>query len=383
MNFDALRGFQEHLVQWKVPGNDCLVRIDHNDVYRHQCGYADMETGRKMRGDELYYMWSASKLITCTLGLMLYERGLFHLNDPLYEYLPEYKNVLLEVQDENGYKNYTEPKNPILVKHLFNMSAGFAYDFFTPAVQEVKKNTGGRCPTREVVRALAENPIHFEPGTGWEYSICHDILAGMIEVVAGMPLRQYAKKMLFDPLEMHDTCYNMPSEDKLSRMAVQYNYRDDINKAVPTNNTCSYMLGPDFDSGGAGVVSTIDDYMTFADALAHYGKAKNGEHILSEHTIRLMQTNFLTGKQQLDFNEKLYWYVGYGYGLGVRTMADPVLGGANSPVGEFGWGGAAGSYILIDPSNRLAMVYAHHMLNNQEIYFHSSLRNVLYGCLGK
>lgn len=382
MNFDALRDFQEHLVSWKVPGNDCLVRIAHEDVYRHQSGYANRETGKKMRGDELYFMWSSSKLITCALGLMQYERGLFHLNDPLYEYLPEYKDVLLEVTDEYGYKNYVEPKNPILVKHLFNMSAGFSYSFNTPEIQAVKEATGGRCPTREIVRALAKNPIHFEPGTGWDYSICHDILAGMIEVIAGMPLRQYARKMLFDPLEMHDTCYNMPEAGKLSRMAVQYNYRDDIHKAVPTNNTCNYMIGPDFDSGGAGVVSTIDDYMTFADALANYGKAKNGEHILSEHTIRLMQTNFLSEKQQQDFN-KLYWYVGYGYGLGVRTMADPVLAGANSPVGEFGWGGAAGSYILIDPSNKLAMVYAHHMLNNQEIYFHSRLRNVLYGCLGK
>lgn len=383
MNFDALRGFQEHLTAWKVPGNDCMIRINHENVYRYQSGYANRETGQKMKGDELYFMWSATKPITCALALTLYERGLFHLNDPLYEYLPEYRDVLLEVKDENGYTSYVEPKNPILVKHLFNMSAGFAYSFNTQAVQEVKAATGGRCPTREVVRALAQNPIHFEPGTSWEYSICHDILAGMIEVVAGKPVRQYAKEMIFDPLEMHDTCYNMPEESKLSRMAVQYNFRDDINKAVPTNNTCNYMIGPDFDSGGAGVVSTIEDYMQFADALANGGKAKNGEHILSPATVNLMGTNFLSKEQQESFNKLLYWYIGYGYGLGVRTMVDPVLGGANSPVGEFGWGGAAGAYILIDPSNKLAMVYAHHMLNNQEIYFHNRLRNVLYGCMGK
>ena len=84
MNFDKLRGFQEHLTSWKIPGNDCMVRMNHEDVYRHQSGYANMETGQKMKGDELYFMWSASKPITCALALTLYERGLFHLNDPLY-----------------------------------------------------------------------------------------------------------------------------------------------------------------------------------------------------------------------------------------------------------------------------------------------------------
>lgn len=92
MHFTKMRAFQDRLTGWRIPGNDCMIRVGHEDVYRYQSGYADMEKGRRMAGDELYFMWSASKPITCTLALRLYEEGLYLLNDPLYEYLPEFKD---------------------------------------------------------------------------------------------------------------------------------------------------------------------------------------------------------------------------------------------------------------------------------------------------
>ncbi len=379
MNFEKMKAFQDRLTGWRIPGNDCMIRVGHEDVYRYQSGYADMEKGRRMAGDELYFMWSASKPITCTLALRLYEEGLYLLNDPLYEYLPEFKDMQVREKDADGNTFLRPAKNPILVKHLFGMAAGFTYDFNSPSVKAARE-TYPTCPTREIIRAVAQEPLTFDPGTHWAYSLCHDVLSAFIGVVSGMPTREYAKKALFDPLGMVDSSYNLPADTaKLSRMAVQYNYRDDLGKALPTNNTCGHILGSDFDSGGAGIVSTVTDYMEFVDAMANGGVAKNGYRVLSPATIDLMRKNFLSPTQMQDFS----WsqLAGYGYGLGVRTMVDPCASGSNGSVGEFGWGGAAGAYLIIDPDRKTALMYAHHMLNNQEPYFSPRLRNVLYACL--
>lgn len=381
MNFDYLRDFQDRLTAWRIPGNDCMVKVGHETVYRYQSGFRDMENRLPMEGNELYYLWSCSKPITCTLALMLYEKGLYLLNDPLYEYLPEFRDMMVEHKNEDGSTRLEKAKNPIRVRDLFTMSAGFTYNMNTPEIQAVKEKTDGRCPTREIARAIAASPLQFEPGTHWSYSLCHDVLSAFIEVVAGMRTRDFAKKVLFDPLEMHDTCYNLPSPEKMSRLAVQYNFRDDLDKALPTNNTCGHILGPEYDSGGAGIISTIEDYMKFGTAMANGGVAENGERVLASSTIDLMRTNALDEAMLHDFN----WgqLCGYGYGLGVRTMLSPMKAGTGGSVGEFGWGGAAGAYLILDPSRKLAVTYAHHMLNNQEPWFSPRLRNVVYACLDR
>ena len=161
------------------------------------------------------------------------------------------------------------------------------------------------------------------------------------------------------------------------RLAMQY-LNEDAKGIRPIGAQNPYVLGPAYDSGGAGLVTTVDDYIRFADMLAMGGVGLTGERILSKATIDLMRTNHLNDAQMKDF----CWIqmAGYGYGLGVRTMVDRTRG-ALSPVGEFGWGGAAGAYVLIDPDNRVTAYYAQHMLNNQEPYVHPRLRNLIYSCL--
>ena len=378
MNFDRMREFQNRLCAWRIPGNDCLILQNHRELYRYYTGWADKEHDRPMRGDELYYFWSASKVITTSLALRLHESGLYTMNDPLSEYMPEFGDMTVRVKID-GKDELVPAKKPILVKQLFNMTAGFDYNFGTPAIDEVRKSTDGRCPTREVARAIAKSPLCFEPGEHWQYSLCHDVLGAFIEVIAGKKLRDYAKEVLFDPLGMDDTCYNLPSADKMARMAVQYNYRDDLGRWLATNNTCGHILGSDYDSGGAGIVSSCADYMKFADTIANYGTAANGYRYLSPATVDLWRMNTLGEQQMRDYS----WnqLVGYGYGYGVRTMVDPARAGALSPVGEFGWGGAAGVWVILDPKNRLALVYTQHMLNNQEAFISPRIRNVLYACM--
>ena len=379
MDFTRMREFQDWLVNWRIPGNDCSIFAGGEEVYRYTTGWADRENGRKMRGDELYYFWSASKVITTSLALRLHESGLFTMNDPLYEYIPEFRNMMIRTKID-GRDELIPAKNPIKVGQLFNMTAGFDYNFNTPAVNELRKKTDNKCSTLDVVKAIAQSPLCFEPGTKWQYSLCHDVLGGFIEAVSGKRPRDYAKEVLFDPLGMDDTCYNLPSAEKMARMAVQYDYRDDLGKYLPTKNVCGHILGENYDSGGAGIISGCADYMKFAACIANGGTAKNGYRYLSRATIDLWRTNTLTDKQIVrDFS----WnqLAGYGYGYGVRTMMRPEKAGALSPKGEFGWGGAAGVWVILDPDNNVALVYTQHMLNNQEPFISPRLRNILYACL--
>ena len=139
------------------------------------------------------------------------------------------------------------------------------------------------------------------------------------------------------------------------------------------------VFGDRYDSGGAGIITTVNDYALLAAALANSGRGLNKNRILSRATVELMKTNHLSNEQR----RMMSWpqLKGYGYGLGVRTMLNKAEGGSNGPAGEFGWGGAAGATVLMDTEHNLAMFYAHHMLNPQEEYYQPRLRNILYSCI--
>ena len=139
------------------------------------------------------------------------------------------------------------------------------------------------------------------------------------------------------------------------------------------------ILGCEYDSGWAGITTSVSDYLKFVSALANDGIGKNGEQIISGNTIDLLRTNQLSGKQFDNYSWKQL--TGYGYGLGVRTLIDKAKSGSNGSLGEFGWGGTAGATVLVDPKLKLSAFYTHHMLNPQEEYYQPRLRNVLYSCL--
>ncbi|MGM9636822.1 MAG: serine hydrolase domain-containing protein [Eubacteriales bacterium] len=374
MNFSNLSAFLDHLVnEIGIPSCDLTLWQDHREIYRYSVGWQCREKQERIRRDSTYFLYSCSKPVTCTAALQLFEKGKFLMTDPLASYLPAFGQM--QVKTDNGI---VAAKRQIRVIDLFTMSAGLDYNLNTPAVLEVKERTLGRCPTIQIVDALAKSPLSFEPGTGWQYSLCHDVLAALVEAVSGMRFADYVKKNIFDPLEMTHSCYHL-TDEIAAKMPEQTRYDFASKKASPIGRKNDFVPGPDYDSGGAGLISTVDDMIRFADALANHGLGKSGERILSPRTVDLMRTNALDSARLADFN----WtqMAGYGYGLGVRTMIDPIGGGALSPVGEFGWGGAAGSYLMIDPDNRLCAFYAQHMLVNLEDYVHPRLRNLIYAGL--
>ena len=345
-----------------------------------------------MVGDEYFNMYSCSKIATVTAALQLLEKGNFLLTDPLYEYIPEFKEMY--IKNENG--DLVKAKKHITILNLFNMTAGLTYDMKTKSFEEARKVTGGKMDTQTVVRHIAGDPLSFEPGEKFQYSLCHDVLAGLVSVISGKKFRDYVKENIFLPLGMDKAVYHLTPEIE-KKMATQYHF-------VPNNNSGEvdmveaqkygsskegyykniglgneFIHGEEYDSGGAGIITTVSDYVKLAQALANNGVGLTGERILSANTIDLMRTNTLDENQIKTFDWKQL--SGYGYGLGVRTMIDRAKGGSIGNIGEFGWGGAAGASVYIDPASKLAAVYAKHTLNPREEYYQPRVRNVLYACL--
>lgn len=224
---------------------------------------------------------------------------------------------------------------------------------------------------------MSQKTLGFEPGTRFRYSLCHDILGALIEVWSGKKLGEYMKANIFDPLCMKSTFFGIPENKRLlNRMAIRYTYDNERKpKALPLE--CEYNLTKDYQSGGAGLTSCTEDYALFLDALSCGGISISGKRILSPASVKLMKTNHLKGQQLEDFQ---LLRPGYGYGLGVRTHIDKSKSGSFSPIGEFGWDGAAGAFSLVDPENKLSLTYFQY-IHNWDIKIQTEIRNALYDCI--
>ena len=384
MNFEYMKSFMDSLTEWIIPGNSVVIYKDGKKVFEYSSGYSDLEKKIKKTGDEQIYIYSCSKVATVTAALQLYEQGKFLLSDPLYEYLPEFKKMY--VKDGDRIK---AAENPITIRDLFTMTAGLSYATNTPAFEKARKLTDGKMDTRTVIKCLAEEPLLFEPGARWNYSLCHDVLAVLAEVVSGMRFSEYMKKHIFEPLDMNNSYYHTPNDVIISpqyiyeiqdtKNIVELQQKEHTSGVVKRAYGNELVFGENYDSGGAGIITTVDDYAKFAAALANSGTGLNNNRILSSATVKLMKTNQLNEAQRKTMNWRRLR--GYGYGLGVRTLIDKAESGSNSSIGEIGWGGAAGATIIADTEEKVALFYAHHMLNPQEEYYQPRLRNVLYSCL--
>ncbi|KRF02303.1 serine hydrolase [Paenibacillus sp. Soil766] len=363
-------------------GCACTVVQRGEVIYKETLGYADLETKKAITPDTIYRIYSMTKVITCLAALMLYEKGLYLLNDPLEEYLPEFKNQQT-FRDNNGTKSISPATGPILIKDLFTMTSGLTYPgdgteterHTRTMLENAKRET---MDMRALSNELASVPLEFDPGTRWKYGFSHDVLAALIAVLTGQTFGAFLQKEIFDPLGMTDTSFRI-SEDKRDRLCTIYDRPEGGALTPNTKTDANYQPGSRYESGGAGLLSTIGDYSRFAQLLAKGGEHE-GVRLLSPKTVQLMATNHLSPQQLKDFN----WQQmrGYGYGLGVRVMIDPAAGGNNGSIGEFGWAGLAGSYLLIDPKEELSVVYMQQLLPSQEPFIHPRLRAVIYGALG-
>ncbi|MBQ8207649.1 MAG: beta-lactamase family protein [Clostridia bacterium] len=371
-DFSKVRDFIDSLEAVDINLCGIEVRQGHDILLRHFMGHADAEKNIKLCDEHLYWLFSCTKVITCLATMRLVEEGRLGLEDTLDKYLPEFASMKVKTAD--GVK---DAENKIRIIDLFTMSAGFTYDFGTPEFLEARENKNAS--TRELVSVLSRRPLEFEPGTNYRYSLCHDVLAAVCEVVTGMRFGEYLDEIMFTPLNIKNMGFHLSAEDE-KRMTVQYSYDSIFNKATPNAPFNNYCLSDNYESGGAGLYSNLSDYSKIIDAVANGGVAENGYRLLKEETVAMLGVNRLKTKEQFKtYTQSPRWY-GYGYGLCGRVMMNPLASLSKSSVGEFGWDGAACSYALIDPSERLSVFLTTHVRGSSYLYerVHPCVRNMIY-----
>ena len=374
MDFSRLTAYIDTLPTVGVPGCDLAVYRDHEQIYRHAAGHRDAEGTQPMRGDETYCLYSCTKVFTTCAAMQLIERGLMNLDDPVAEYLPAYAH--LTVKDGDGVR---PAKRVMTVRHLMSMQSGLDYVLDSPALRRAIAELGPDATTRQLVEAKAGDPLLFEPGTDFMYSLSHDALAAVIEVVSGLRFGEYLKQNIFDPLGLHTVGFRLSEADQ-ARLCAQYLFDPEQNRPVLQHGDINnYRLTPNYESGGAGLYSDVKDYITFADALAS-GGSRDGVRLLSPEMMQLWSANQLGPVARRSFDA---WNRrGYSYALGVRTRVDTSIAGRGQ-IGEFGWDGAAGAWAMIDPVNHLSAYFAMHVRSYGYSYdvIHPTIRDLIYGGL--
>lgn len=368
--FSELTAYLDSLShRFGIPGCGCAVAVNGEVVFRHFAGFRDEEAKKPMTGAETHWIYSATKLFTCTAALQLYEQGKLGLNDPVSKFLPEFGALTVKAADGTIHP----AQESLTIRHLMTMTGGLDYCLERPALRSAIES--GAESTRELVAALAKDPLNFEPGSHFLYSLCHDVLGAVIEVVSGQLLSDYLDAHIIRPLGLTDTTFH-PDAAQLSRLAKQYIHLDEKGNHRPMGQENRFRLSDRYDSGGAGLLSTVDDYIRLASALS-----MGGGGILKPETVTLMHTPALGDVQRAEFCSLRPAVRPYSYGLGVRTLVDN--DGLAAPVGEFGWDGAAGAYALVDTTNHVALFYAQQVCQSYITYqyLHPGLRDALYRSL--
>ena len=379
MNFSKLTAYLNTLEEkYGVHGLDMKITRGHETVYRCMLGHSDYERKTPVSERDLYNIYSASKVITMTGVMQLIEQGKLGLNDPLEKYLPEFAHMRYAADFKMGEFPFRWPdensqlvpaQNPMRIHDLMSMTAGMSYDVASAPIRKVVEETHGEATTRQVVTAMAQMPLLCEPGTRYSYALGHDVLAAVVEVVTGMTFGAYMKRNVFEPLGITEMYYQVPAGEE-HRLFAQYGKDWDTGK-IKRDESMIYR---------AGLCTTVDEYTKVLEALANGGVGRTGGRILKQESVLAIGRNWLTEQELADFSRT--GKEGYGYGLGVRVLIDGTK--SKSPVGEFGWDGAAGAYALVDPKNHIGMFYTHEILGMIEAYseIHPTLRDLAYEAMG-
>lgn len=389
MDLKKLEGLQtlanEMVEKGFISGVNCLVIHKGKELCYYEAGLRDMENSLPMTRDTIFRCYSMSKPVTSAAVMILMEEGKLDLLANVADYLPGFKNLYTI---EGGQP---VPVNKVItIKDLLNMTSGLVYPGeANPAeirnaklMDDViaKMETDEAYTTVSFANAVGEQPLAFEPGATWQYGLSADILGAVVEVVSGMRFGEFLEKRIFEPLGMKDTAFYVPA-DKQSRLAKLYReYPDGLREDPYPNLGISNKMehAPAFESGGAGLASTIDDYAKFASMLLNKG-TYNGVRILAPSTVEYMTTTHVNEVQQKGINwESL---IGYSYGNLLRIMTNPELSTSACSKGEYGWDGWLGTYMMNDPENELTFLMMHQKADTGTTTYTRRMRNVLFSAI--
>ncbi len=357
------RLIQEEINANRIAGARCAVAHNGEIIFNESYGFMNIENKESMRKDTIFRLYSLSKPIAAVACMILYERGLIDLHEPVSKYIGSFKEQRVWTKDGE-----VPADSEITIKELLSMTSGLVYPDCDEAgkimeelyqKEEKKIQEGNGSTTQELCNLIGKQPLAFQPGTKWRYGTSTDILGAVMEKIYGTSLGEFYKKEIFEPLGMKDTGFFVPLEkqERFSELYMQ-NIKDGKCQLEvdEKRHLCltKCLEKPAFESAGAGLVSTLDDYMKFAMMLANNGEL-NGVRILGRKTIDLMTTNQLLESQMCDMNWESM--LGYGYGFFMRVLMDQVKAASNASIGEFGWDGWTGPYLSIDREENTVFLY--------------------------
>jgi CubicO group peptidase (beta-lactamase class C family) len=370
----------------RVPGAIVMVVRQGKVAYYEQVGQQDTLTQRPMARDSLFRIYSMTKPMVSVATMMMVEEGKITLETPISRYIPAFANSKVGVEKVNaatGVKSLElEPlRRPITVQDLLRHTSGLTYGFFGDSL--VKKayldagvGVSGDFTNEEFANKLASLPLHYQPGSTWDYSYSTDVLGRVLEVVAGKPLYALLKERLLDPLDMKDTSFYVTDVAKQARIAEPLPDDRVIGAGATVGDPRVAMK---FESGGGGMVSTADDYARFLSMLTSGGVYK-GKRFLSPRTIEYMSADHLGSSVA---TTPLY-LPGAGHGFGLGFAVRKVSGESPwiTPAGDYWWGGAGGTYFWVDPKSDMFVVFMMQSPKMRTVY-RSVLRNMVYAAVEK
>jgi CubicO group peptidase (beta-lactamase class C family) len=368
--------------QQEVAGIGALIIRHGEEAYCKSFGAQDREKNIPMANDSIYRIYSVTKTFTTVTAMTLYEKGLFKLHDPIAEFLPAYKDLQVAAHDDRGQVQLVPAKSPITFEHLFTMTSGIPYpgsgSYSSRIAAELRAQFKGKATNQALAELTAQGPLCFHPGEYWMYGFSHDVLGALVEVITGKTLGAYLKEVILDPLGLTDTDFFVP-ESKRPRLAKVYEWTEKgLRKKTDLEPVT--LSAPDLESGGGGLCSTLHDMGRYAFMLLNNGKLGD-ERVLSRKTLELIRRNHVVPSQKLE----RYGFpgtVGYGYGLGVRTMLDTAVAGLNGSPGEWAWNGMLGSWYCVDPVEDMIAVFLSHRFPGGNEDLPKRFIQTVYGAIG-
>jgi CubicO group peptidase (beta-lactamase class C family) len=366
----------------RIPGAVVMVVRNGKVAYARSVGQQDPASPRAMGRDSIFRIYSMTKPIVSVAAMMMVEEGKLLLEAPVSRYIPAFANLKVGVEktDASGARSLdlVPMRRQMTVQDLLRHTSGLTYGFFGDSlVKKAYLDAGvgaGDFTTADFVEKLATLPLHYQPGSTWDYSYSTDVLGRVLEVASGQSLGSLLQARLFDPLGMKDTSFYVPEPARQARIAEPLVDDRSIGAGAAFNDP---RVVRKFESGGGGLVSTADDYARFLQMMAN-GGTLDGRRYLGPKTIEYMTSDHLGTAVA---TTPLY-LPGAGYGFGLGFAVRKVNGEAPymAAAGEYNWGGAGGTYMWVDPRNNMFVVF---MMQSpkQRVPYRSILRNMVYAAM--
>ena len=347
------RAMEEDVERGYLAGAIGVVARRGKVAYWKTVGMADREAGKPMQDDAIFRIYSMTKPIVGVALMTLYEEGKFSLRDPVREHIPELGGLKVLKGDK-----LVETDREMTVQDLMRHTSGMTYGLFGESrVDEMYMDAevlGGNRSVEHFVQKLSKLPLKHQPGSAWEYSVSVDVQGRLIEVLSGMDLDEFMRERIFKPLGMRDTSFRMTvaTKDRFVQLYQKTEDKKGIEPAPDSRSERYFDSDSRWFSGGGGLVSTTRDYLRFCQMLLN-GGVLDGKRILSRKTVDLMRIDHIAEIPRASSISR----AGYGFGLNFAVHIDPPESGLNGSVGEYNWGGLAGTIFWIDPAEEMIGLY--------------------------